>query len=202
MARKDPSAHIAAYFQFKLSALSMNDFTVPRWSFPWFCWNLLPYTTRMVKNVKIFQGLQVWELPDGTDVAELTSVLAPVAILCFSISEERWEKEPQRCKGMIWVSTRWRTKQNEKLLQSPVILLVALTEFFFTWLLSLNWWMICSCRAAFSRQKFQVGWKNEPVWWEGCLQGSWAGYRTVILFLWLLCQLLNQMSSVVCAVRC
>lgn len=67
---------------------------------------VLLYTTAMAKNVKIFQGLQVWELPAGTDVAELTSVLVLVAILCFSISEERWEKEPQRCKRMIWVFTQ------------------------------------------------------------------------------------------------
>lgn len=37
MAKRDPSAHIAAHFQFTLSALGMNDFTVPQWSFPWFC---------------------------------------------------------------------------------------------------------------------------------------------------------------------
>ena len=80
-----------------------------------------------------------------------------------SISEERWQKEPQRCKRVIWIFVRRRTEQNEKLFQSPVIVLVPLAEFFFTWLLPLNRWMICSCRAAFSQQTCRVGWKNEPV---------------------------------------
>lgn len=92
----------------------------------------------MVKNFKISRGLQAWELPAGTDDAELTPVLPLVAILLFSVSEERWEKEPQRCKRMVWAFTQWRTKPNENFLQSLIILLVDLTEVFFTWLVSLN----------------------------------------------------------------
>lgn len=37
LAKKDPSAHAAVYFQFNLSAFSLDDFAVPHWRFPWFC---------------------------------------------------------------------------------------------------------------------------------------------------------------------
>lgn len=128
------------------------------------------------------------------------SVLLLAAILCFSISEEWWDKEPpEKQENKLGFHP---AKPNEKLHRSPTVLRVAFTGFFFTRLFSLNPWMICSRGAAFSRQKFQVGWTNEPIWWESSLQGSRAGYKTVILLLRLLCQLLSQMSSVVCAIRC
>lgn len=60
----------------------------------------------MVKNFKISQGLQAWELPAGIDVAELTPVLLLVVILHFSLSEEWWEKEPQRFNRMVWTFTQ------------------------------------------------------------------------------------------------
>lgn len=74
--------------------------------------------------------------------------------------------------------------------------------FSFTCLLPLDWWMIWSCRAVLSQQKFQVGQKSESVPGGSCFQWCWAGYRSPIVLLRLLCQLLEQLSSAVCAIRC
>lgn len=54
MAKKDPSAHIGAYFQFNLSALSIND--CPSGVFPGFA-KIFSFTlSRWLKTSKLFKA--------------------------------------------------------------------------------------------------------------------------------------------------
>lgn len=56
MAKKDPSAHIAAYFQFNLSARRMNDFAVPSGVFPGFAKASSLTLSRWLKTLKSLEA--------------------------------------------------------------------------------------------------------------------------------------------------
>lgn len=76
----------------------------------------------------------MWELPAGTDGGELTPVLVFLCSGWSSMSQfvkNGGRRSPREAKSMIWIFTWWWTKQNDKLLPSPIILLVALRVFLY-----------------------------------------------------------------------